>query len=130
VRLTIGDTDTANAQLSDPEIEHFLAEEGNELYAAARACEAIAAKNATCTDQSGGGISKSASQVYAHYMALALRLRTRGARATMRVPAVSVAAKEADRSDPDLVAPYFRLGMDDNPRAARESDDQLDDGDV
>jgi hypothetical protein len=125
VRLSIGDTDMAAPHLGDPEIEHFIALEPNGYFAAARAAEAIAAKFAACVDEGGGGISRSSSQVYDHYMTLAVQLRLRGARSSMRVPAVSESEKSADAQDVDLVPPYFTNGMHDNPRSGLDEPETL-----
>lgn len=116
MRFTVGDTDATTYHLSDPEIEALLSTTQNPIMAAARAAQAIAAKYAACTDESGGGISKANSQLFEHYTKLAASLLTRGAKGSMRVPAVSQSAKDEDAQDEDLVQPYFTTEMHRNPR--------------
>ena len=60
-----------------------------------------------------------------HYLDLARRLEQR-AEEVSGVPvftALTRTGKEADRLDPDLVQPQFRIGQDDNPRKLTRRDD-------
>jgi len=62
IRLEIGDTIEEEQLLQDEELEYFYEEEGSILGAAARACEAIAAKFSREADLKVGDLSLSASQ--------------------------------------------------------------------
>lgn len=88
VRLEIGDTDTADAMLSDEEIDNFLTERTvldstggttsvNIPAAAADAAGAIAAKYARRFDFASDGQSFSVAQRVGHYMSLERTLRNR-----------------------------------------------------
>ena len=77
IRLEIGDTIEDEQLLQDEELEYFYEEEGSVLGAAARACEAIAAKFAREADLKVGDLSLSASQKAEHYREKAKVLRER-----------------------------------------------------
>jgi hypothetical protein len=78
VRFHIGDTDPDDPQLHDEEITALLTSEGGVMRAAIRAAEAIAARYARRTDfRVSGELHQSASQMYQHYLDLAVRLRRR-----------------------------------------------------
>ena len=114
VRFEVGDTDCTNAQLSDEEIKVLVDEGGSTLVAAAKAADTLAAKYAGRVDESIGGTSKSWSQRFEHYRALADRLRRRAGQAASPVAAVAPYAgglsddeKSEDRIDTDLIPPVF-----------------------
>lgn len=77
VRLEIGDTDTTAAELLDEEIAYFLSTEGSVLGAAARACEALAAKYARQFDFQTDDQSFKRSQISKAYADKAKELRAR-----------------------------------------------------
>jgi len=77
IRLEIGDTIEEEQLLQDEELEYFYEEEGSILGAAARACEAIAAKFSREADLKVGELSLSASQKAKHYQEKAKVLRER-----------------------------------------------------
>lgn len=79
VRLRIGDTDPDAPILNDEEVDDFLTEHGDDVYAAAAACcDAIAAKYATAFDFDTDNQSFKRSQVVEAYRKLARDLRAHG----------------------------------------------------
>lgn len=77
VRLEVGDTDRDAALLTDEEITFFLEEEGSVLAAAARACEALAARFARAFDITTDDQSLKRSQRAVAFRAQAKELRGR-----------------------------------------------------
>lgn len=117
VRLKIGDTDSADALLSDDEVDTCLAEHGDLNRAAAAAAEAIAAQFSRQFDFQTDGQAFRRSQKAAAYRALAKELRAKAGiqtQATTRTDGYSddvdyqdVAASSSGRvragyTDPDL----------------------------
>ena len=79
VRLRIGDTDPNAPILNDEELDDFLAEHADNVWAAAAdACEAIAAKYGTAFDFTTDNQSFSRSQVAERYMTMAKEFRAKG----------------------------------------------------
>lgn len=77
VRLEIGDTETDTPEFVDEEITYFLSVEGSVLGAAARACEALAAKFARQYDFQTDDQRFQRSQMSKQYADLASTLRSR-----------------------------------------------------
>ena len=120
VRLLIGDTDCANAHLTDAEIQFYIDGCGSADFGAPRAAEAIAGKFASKVTIRTGAVSKSNSDLMQHYLDLAKRLDARAAE-TGGAPiftALTKTDKRQDRRNSGLVQPSFRIGQDDNPRKA------------
>lgn len=89
VRFLVGDTDTADQQISDEEIAYALAETGNVVYdAAAMVARAIAAKWAKKADKSVGGLSINYSQKHDRYVGLAEALAEEAATGAGRLVGV------------------------------------------
>lgn len=125
IRLEIGDTDCSTAYLTDAEIRLSLASstapytEDQLLTAAADSARRIAAKLARRIDFRHGPVSKSLSQAFDHYRALADELIAKAA-IVGAVPialGVEVSEKEAANADTSRVQPAFSRGMMDNPEA-------------
>lgn len=76
-RLEIGDTDSTAALFADEELNVFLSAEGSVLGAAARACEALAAKYARQYDFQTDDQSFKRSQISKAYADKAKELRAR-----------------------------------------------------
>lgn len=117
VRLLIGDTDTNDQQMTDEEIAFYTSNAAGVYYAAAGACEALAAQYARRADKTVGQTSVAASQRQKHYHDLAASLRHRALTATTLVPyagGISDTDKTAVEQDTDRVKPQFVLGWDDN----------------
>lgn len=79
VRFTIGDTDEQDQLLQDEEIRAVIDSSPNLMEAAARCCEAIAAKFAKEADYRLGSLAVSASQRSDMYYKFAKELRDRAA---------------------------------------------------
>jgi hypothetical protein len=115
VRRRIGDTNTNDQLLANEEIEDFLSEYSNDLYATAGAsCEAICAKLARESSHSTNGMSNSRDQKFDHYERLAERMWGK-ARLTATGFAGGVSEAEEDSFDDDTdLKPYsFRIAQDD-----------------
>ena len=118
VRLLVGDTVCSTAFLSDQEIEYFISEEGDADWAAPCAAKAIAAKLARRVTQSAGGVAQTLSDLFKHYNDLSASLLAKASlNATIYAGGLSVAEKQLDRQDTDLVQPYFERGQMQNPEA-------------
>ena len=78
VRFLIGDTMEEDQLLQDEEINYMLDQSRNLYLAAAKCCEAIAAKFARLADRSFGPKSINASQKHEHYIEMAEKYRKRG----------------------------------------------------
>ena len=123
VRFLIGDTDTADQQLTDAEIAYLVTAEGGVSAAAVAAVRALLAKFARLVDKSVGDLSVSYSQRRDQYQALLGELKTRHAMrsATPFAGGISLAQKDSVEDDSDRVPPAFErdqfriAGTDDSP---------------
>ena len=118
VRLLIGDTDEATAQLSDEEIQFHISTSAGVHYAAARCCRSLAAKYGRQVDKSVGQFSLAASQKVKSYLLLAATLESQALSATAILPyagGISVSDKETISLDTDRVKPAFARNWDDYP---------------
>lgn len=129
LRLRVGDTDCSSAYLTDSEVRYFLATEASPVRAAAMAARAIAAKVAKKIDFSFDKVSKSASQLFDHYNALAEQLDDEASICNVAPIGLGqlVAEKQSANADTSRVQPAFARGMMDNPRSG---DVSLDDPDL
>ena len=76
VRFLVGDTDTADEQLQDEEINWLLSENATNIYSAAiQAAETIAAKYAREMNKRVGQLWIDAAEKFKHYNMLATNLR-------------------------------------------------------
>lgn len=127
VRLEIGDTDCANAFLSDAEVELYIDKEDPDasgvesvlLRAASHCASLIAARVARRMNFSHGGVKKDAGSLFEHFNDLAAELGRRAsiAGAIPEVLGRTKAEKEAADQDESAVQPDFKKGMTDNPRS-------------
>lgn len=117
VFLTIGDTDPADQQLTNAEVDHYLLEATDDiLLASIAAAEALQAKYARQVDNTILKTSVSASQRSRAYQALVDRLRIRLANgAAPLFGGQSLAEIERLRNLTDVPQPTFRNGQDDPP---------------
>lgn len=117
VRLTIGDTDTNDQQLSDEEIAAYLAVSSNNVkQTARRAVEALWAKYARQADTKHGKLDVKASQRAKTYKELLDRMDSEeGLDAQMFVGGISKDGKEDLANDSDNIDPLFEVGQDDHP---------------
>ncbi len=112
VRTLINDTDTSDQKLNDLQIEMFLEESGgNPYFAAALACEAIAASFAALQSVRIGDVSVSAGVLHPStvYQDLAKKLRRRGAVNGARPHAggLSPSERETAEQDDGRTQPFF-----------------------
>lgn len=124
VRSLIQDTDTNDQQLQDEEIDFFVLQVSNDIYAAAAmACEALVAKYSRFGDTSidNGGISVDYSDVIKGYRFLASRMtgmsRKYGSSGigVPRAGGISRAAVRDVHADSDRVDPAFKQRQFRNP---------------
>ena len=109
VRFAVGDTDTADQQLSDEEIAYLLIDAGGVKSAAIAAIRSLIAKFARAVDKSVGDLSVSYSQRLEHYKTLEKTLRADLGirRATPYAGGISIADKTTDKLDTDRLDPAF-----------------------
>ncbi len=115
VRLLVGDTNPADPQLQDEEIEAFLALSDSHVGAAALAARALAAKSARNVDKWVGDLKILASQRHRHYLLLQETLERQAfSHGVPSAGGIRVSEKDAQAGNTDLVSPAFRIGMHDN----------------
>lgn len=118
LRFLVGDTDVDNAYLCDTELSGLLTEHGSPDRAAPYAADGIAALLARKVDLSTGKVRKSLSQLFAHYTALAKRLRAKNGKLALPYGGgILKTDRETDRADTSLVQPAFDRGQFSNPEA-------------
>jgi len=117
VRFLVGDVDTADQQITDEEIAYAVANEANNLYAAARIALTLASKFARKANLQVGDLRKSFRDLQANYLDLAQRLRIEGAKSGTVAYAggISISDKDAVREDSDRVQPRFSRGQFEQP---------------
>jgi len=113
VRLLCGDTDTNDQLIQDEEIDWLITQHGGVYFAAAAACEAIAAEFSKDADQKTGKIATWLTKRVDKYLEMAARLRKVAARTGGRGYAggISIDDKATQADDPDRVVPSFKVGM-------------------
>ena len=111
VRLELGDTSSADQQLSDEAIDMSLVQRSKVLSAAILCCDWVIAKYARLVSQGVGSVNVSYSDRLAHYQTLKANLRLRAGAGLPFVGGISVAGKTAADSDSDRSAPVFSVGM-------------------
>ena len=117
VRLMTGDTQTADQQLTDDEVDHFLSVTDDLYTAAADAIEqGIIPKLARDVDRSNIGMSSSRSQRMQHYMDLAKNLRAKAGTSGVGsyVGGISVSDRDDNASQTDVIQPIFDRDDNDN----------------
>jgi hypothetical protein len=113
IRFTIQDTDSADWQFSDPEIDFALAQSGNALAAAIKLCQTLVARYARRVDKSVGDLRLSFSQRVQHYHDLIAVLRQELATTgelQIIVGGTSRSEMDAISQDRDRVANTARMG--------------------
>ena len=115
VRFYVGDTNSADQQFTDEEIQFALNEAGGPRSAAAICCDQRAAYYVRLVDTTVGQLRISYAQRYKQYHEMAVALRARAAyRALPTAGAVLVTDKEATQEDDTLVTPSFNVDILDN----------------
>lgn len=119
VRFWIGDTNSADPLLMDPEVDYALSVYPNPQLAAAQCCRSIAAKFAQKVNRRVGDLSINYSDRQKHYLDLAAQLGQDGLTMDLSpyTGGVSAADVETVEQDTDRVAPPFKRDQFDNPSA-------------
>lgn len=118
VRLLIGDVLSADPQLTDQEVNHFIAEASDDPYGAALlAAKALRSLFSRLVDKAVGDLRVSYSQRAQQYTDLIADLEKRAARAAASPYAggISVADKARRAADSDRVAPAFERDQFQHP---------------
>jgi hypothetical protein len=121
VRLLIGDTNTTDQQLQDPEITFALNQNGNNTYSAACwACNALVSKYARLVNtQLDGALKSDYSDLMQHYLLLASSLeyqgKSSGASLGVRAGGITKVSIEAARADTNRIEGSFRRDQFKNP---------------
>ncbi len=123
VREEVGDTLERDHLVEDEQIQYALTREGTVLNAAARVCEQLAARFASRDMFRSSNVSASKITVTAKYLMLAKILRGKSVTAgSFVVPSISVADKDENELDEDIVQPAFKKGMMANPEVGEEDE--------
>lgn len=121
VRNYIGDTDSANPQLFDAEIDYLLTQFGSPLLSAAQACRNLISRYARRVSKRVGDLSINYSDIVKNYTALAEQLQTQGeqAGANLYAGGTSVSDMESVDANTDRVRPPFQRKQFDIPNASQ-----------
>lgn len=121
VRFLVGDTDEAQAKISDEEIAWLLTENGSNLYrTASSAALLLSAKFSDRTQKTVGDLSKSAGQQASRYKELAQELWDKASSPshttiTAYAGGISESDKQTQDQDTDWDKPFFQRRMHDIP---------------
>jgi hypothetical protein len=111
VRLLIGDTATADQQMTDEEINFFIDNEQTIYMAAYRCALALSAHYARRVDKEMGDLKLLASQRQRHYIRLAEQLLKKNVPGIPSAGGVWQSEKDTLTDNTDWVKPSFKLGM-------------------
>lgn len=111
VRFAIGDTNTADQQLSDEEILWTLTQRTTVIGAALLCCDALIARYARLVTQSVGSVSVSYSDRLGNYRDLKDQLKICGPAALPFAGGTKVSEKETADEDEDRDPPMFSRDM-------------------
>ena len=115
VRFLVGDTNTADPQLSDEEILWLISSQGNIYNAAAMACEQIVSLG-RLVDKKVGDFEIRGSSRARDLMSRAKSLRIRAAASAVPYAGgISRSDKQSYEDDTDRVTPAFHIGQFDSP---------------
>lgn len=120
VRLLVGDTNSADVQTQNEEIQFALSQHSDNVYSAGEfICKIIAAKySRLVTTQLDGALSSNYSDLAKQYSSLASSIKQMGidARGGIRFSAggISISDMTATELNTDRVKPAFKIGQFDN----------------
>jgi len=121
LRFLIGDTDSADEQLTDEELSYLLTEHDDSVrHAGLSACRRLIAKYSRYVDQRTGDIDIKYSQRLAHLRGVIADIR-QGLVPSVYAGGISKADIESVQEDDDRQGPVFALGMHDYPSDADTS---------
>lgn len=128
VRLMIGDTDSANALLTDEEITYFITLGGTIYAGAVLAARAVASKFSRLADTQIESVSVSNSQKAKQYFALADQLEKQGATLSgtgggPSATGISIAGMISAENNTDRPPSAFKQGMFSDPQTRNVTDD-------
>lgn len=128
LRLLIGDIDDSDPQLTDEELDYYLAEEGNVAGAAVAAVRGLIALYSRQADKAVGDLRLSYSQRSKGYQTLLKELQ---ARRSARIAGpfaggISKSRKKTVHDDSDRVQAHFRRGLFRYPGSTVGPDDDDD----
>jgi hypothetical protein len=111
VRFNIGDTQSADPQLSDEEIDYVLTLRSSVVQAAIMCCDELIARYTRQVTQSVGSVSVSFSDRIGHYKELIARLNLRGAAIEPFIGGQSISDSDSVNTDTDRNGAIFSVGM-------------------
>lgn len=120
VRLLVGDTNSADVQTQNEEIQFALSQHSDNVYSAGEfICKIIAAKySRLVTTQLDGALSSNYSDLAKQYSSLASSIKQMGidARGSIGLSAggISISDMTATELNTDRVKPAFKIGQFDN----------------
>lgn len=121
VRLLIGDTDTNDQQLQDAEIQIFVDDNPDNVYAAAQqACQALASKFARLANTTIESVSVTYGDLSQHYRDLAGDLQVQSNSGTNKkyravLTGTSISRARAIAANRDRIPNLFSVNQDTNP---------------
>ena len=121
VRLLVGDTDSADIQTQDSEIQFALSQHSDNVYSAGEfICKIIAAKySRLVTTQLDGVLQSNYSDLAKQYSSLASTIKDMGVSASgglgMGAGGISITEMTLAEQDSNRVKPAFKIGQFDNP---------------
>jgi hypothetical protein len=115
VRFLIGDTDSAEPQFQDEELDYLLTDAVSETAAAVTAVQGLIAKYSRRVDRQVGSLKISSSKMVENYTALLKTLTTSAAagRGYPTAGGVYQSEKDAAAANDTLVQPSIRRGIHD-----------------
>ena len=127
LRFLIGDTDEADPQLQDLEIEYLLTQRASTTLAAVFAAETLQSRYARLVDKTVGDLSLKYSQRGEQYAKLAEKLRAQAAlSSSFAAPyagGIRISDKLIDETDSDRAAPAFKRGLQDYQQSRDSTQD-------
>ncbi len=115
VRMLLGDTNMADPQLQDEEIQAFVDATDSTTGAAALGARALAGKYARSVDKWVGDLKILASQRHRHYLLLQEKLERQSfGHGVPSAGGIRISQKEAVEANSDLVPPFFKRSQHDN----------------
>lgn len=115
VRLLVGDTNTADQQLQDEEINYFVTQEGSAQAGAVSAARALYAKYSRKATKQVGDLKIDAEKIAQHYLDLLTELQSKSTsvNAIPTAGGIYTSERDANQADESLLHTSIRRGMHD-----------------